>query len=74
MDRMTFLRRYPDKCCADVSRKGESQPCDKLAVAVALDTEDDWWPVCAYHARGRMMPLAELLTINGKEEKDAVQE
>ena len=66
---LEFIRKFPDKCCAEVTRKGESQPCDRTAVAAARNTEDDtedayvqWWPVCAYHTRGHhMVPLAELL-------------
>jgi hypothetical protein len=58
-----YIRRFSDKCCAEVSRGGESQPCDKTAVAVTIDAEDQhWWPVCAYHTRGRyMVPLTDLL-------------
>ena len=60
-----FLRRFPDKCCAEVSRKGESQPCDGRAVAVAVSADDGydrWWPVCAHHSSGRrMVSLPELL-------------
>lgn len=58
-----FLRKYPDKCCAEVSRKGELQPCDKTAVAVTVDAETgQWWPVCPHHTRGRqMISLADLL-------------
>jgi len=64
---LRFLRRFPDKCCAEVSRQGETQPCDKTAVAVAVgdaDGVDDlhWWPVCAFHTRGRaMVSLSDLL-------------
>lgn len=43
-------------CHEDVIRKGISQPCDKLAVAVRIDPESgDPYPVCAYHTRGNMM-------------------
>jgi hypothetical protein len=63
-DDWAFVRRFPDKCCWDVSRKGVSQPCDMVAVAVIVDAEDSsWWPVCAYHTRvGQMVPLAQLLS------------
>ena len=63
-----FVLKYPDQCCAEVSRKGESQPCDKPAYAVTVGAADDyddpgrWWPVCIYHARGRtLVPLSELI-------------
>jgi hypothetical protein len=48
-------------CHEDVTRKGQSQPCEKTAVAVRIDPEDGGpYPVCAYHARGQMVPLADL--------------
>lgn len=68
---LRFITKFPDKCCAEVSRNGESQPCDKVAVAVALQAdgyEDNcWWPVCPFHTRGRkMVPLADLIRhLNG---------
>jgi len=68
-DDLRYLHRFPDKCCAEVSRGGESQPCDKTAVAVTIDPEDEhWWPVCAHHSRGRrMVPLADLLAAEGQQ-------
>jgi len=64
MDDLRFIKRFPDKCCAEVSRGGEAQPCDKTAVAVTYGEAetDSWWPVCPFHTRGRrMVPLADLL-------------
>lgn len=57
------VRHYPDKCSSEVSRKGELQPCDKTAYAVAADDEiGAVWPVCLHHARGQnLITLAELL-------------
>lgn len=61
-DDFRFIRRYPDKCCREVTRKGESQPCDKPAVAVAVSWEDgSCWPVCKHHTCGQILPLADLL-------------
>jgi len=64
-DPLYFVRKFPSECCAEVSRKGELQPCDKTAFAVAAGDDDGvsrWWPVCVYHARARrMVPLADLL-------------
>jgi len=64
-DNAHFVRRFPDKCCAEVNRRGESQPCDLTAVAVAKSTEaydPDWWPVCRRHLRGReLVPLQDLV-------------
>lgn len=60
---LAFVQAHPDLCSTEVSRGGESQPCDKTAYAVAIDDEiGATWPVCIHHARGRqLMPLAELL-------------
>lgn len=49
-------------CHEDVTRKGESQPCEKTAVAVRIDPQErDPYPVCAFHARGEMVPLTDLI-------------
>jgi hypothetical protein len=54
--------RHFKSCDEGVTRQGEFQPCEKTAVAVRLDPEEGSpYPVCAYHARGDMVPLAELL-------------
>jgi hypothetical protein len=66
--------RWPDECQEGVSRKGEFQQCDKAAVALRFDPEfeGDVYPVCAYHARGRMLPLREILAFNGQVKVDGV--
>lgn len=58
-----FVDKYPNECCAETSRKGESQPCEKPAYAVAIDTEvHRFWPVCIHHARGAaLVGLTEIL-------------
>ena len=49
-------------CHEGVTRKGIFLPCDKTAVAVRIDEEDGGpYPVCAYHARGAMVSLPDLL-------------
>lgn len=50
------------ECHEDVTRQGESQPCNKVSVAVRCDPEGgEPYPVCAYHAsRGGMVPLVAL--------------
>lgn len=59
---LTFVRRFPGECVEGVTRHGEFQPCDKPAVAVRIDPEEsEPYPVCAYHARAVMVPLADLL-------------
>lgn len=56
------LRRFPYACEAKVSRGGRPQPCRRVAVAVAEDVDDNWWPVCADHVQHRrVLPLGELL-------------
>lgn len=58
---LSFVRRFPGECCEEVSRGGEAQPCDKPAVAVRLYDQDHAYPVCKYHTRGQMLPLAKLI-------------
>ena len=53
-------------CHEDVTRDGESQPCEATAVAVRVDPEDDEpYPVCARHARADMVPLTDLGAVLG---------
>ena len=57
-DEITAALRSPWECTEDVTRKGESQPCEKPAVALRIDpTEGDPYPVCIYHTRAPMVPL-----------------
>ena len=49
-------------CDEGVTRRGEYQPCEKVAVAIRHDPEDGgFYPVCAYHAHADMVPLVEVL-------------
>jgi hypothetical protein len=58
---VTRIPPHIDTCDAEAVRDGQSQPCDKTAIALA-DADGTWWPVCGYHARGRpMVPLAVLV-------------
>lgn len=53
---------HPETCAEGVSRKGEYEPCDKTAVALRMDPEEsEPYPVCAYHARGDMVPLEDIV-------------
>jgi hypothetical protein len=62
-----FIEKFPNECTAEVSRKGNTEPCDKPAYAIAFDAEG-YWPVCISHARGQaLVPLAEILTSTTKE-------
>lgn len=50
------------ECHEEVVRKGIAQPCDRTAVALARDPmTGDTYPVCAFHTRGDIVPLTELL-------------
>lgn len=63
MNRAEELRRAMafNQCHEEVTRGGYLQPCDKQAVAVRLDPEDNSpYPVCGYHSRGKMVPLTIL--------------
>jgi hypothetical protein len=64
-----FALKFPDKCCAEVTRRGNSEPCDATAVAVAASSEEydpGWWPVCRKHLRGReLVPLEDVLAAFG---------
>lgn len=49
------------KCHEGVTRARQYEPCEKIAVAIKRDTENrEPYPVCAYHARGDMVTLAEM--------------
>lgn len=51
-----------DTCDEEVSRGGIVQFCEKTAVALRMDPEYPLsYPVCAFHARGEMVPLAEIM-------------
>jgi hypothetical protein len=54
---------FPRLCTDAVVRAGESQPCEKPAVALRYDPSEERhpYPVCAYHARGDMVSLPTLL-------------
>lgn len=61
---MSEIRRFMEYglCHEEVVRDGDAQPCEKTAVAVRIDPEDhDPYPVCAYHARGEMVALTDLI-------------
>jgi hypothetical protein len=64
-------RTHIRTCDAEVSRHGESQACEKPAVALlrgGFGYEADWWPVCAWHANrysGRTVPLTEIIEALG---------
>jgi len=60
---LRYCRMFPQTCDEGVTRKGEFVPCEKVAVAVRLAGGLPY-PVCAYHARGEMVPLAELLGLS----------
>lgn len=45
-------------CHEEVARRGIVQPCNRPAVAVRIDSnEESPYPVCRTHVRGPMVPL-----------------
>jgi hypothetical protein len=66
---LQFALRYPDHCTAQVSRRGESTPCERRAVAVCHDPEGGvaagLYAVCAYHANrnGSCVALSEIIRL-----------
>jgi hypothetical protein len=69
MTDLKLVATFPNTCDHEVSRKGESQPCEKPAVAVRIHAGEPY-PVCAYHAsRTRMVPLSELLAWRGDDDE-----
>lgn len=61
MSDLGYARTFPNTCNEEVARNGELQACEKTAVAVRRDPHDrNPYPVCGFHARGDMVPLAEL--------------
>lgn len=59
-----MLRRWPLSCHEDVTRDGQSEPCDRPAVAARFDpNEGGAYPVCVKHTRHHMVPLAQLLGV-----------
>lgn len=54
--------RWPFACTEGVTRGGEFQPCERLAVALRIDPEERTpYPVCPPHARGDMVSLAVIM-------------
>jgi hypothetical protein len=48
----------PEQCHEEVSRHGQVEPCNKVAVALRVDHQEDLpYPVCARHSRGDLVPL-----------------
>lgn len=56
-----FIDKFPGECTTEVSRKGNAEPCDEAAYAVAFNAEG-YWPVCIRHARGQVLvSLTEII-------------
>jgi hypothetical protein len=65
LDDIRAAMRGPYTCSEEVSRWGDLQdlqPCGRTAVALRQDPFEQGrpYPVCAYHARGDMVRLAEI--------------
>jgi hypothetical protein len=52
--------RFANECHEEVTRRGEWEPCDLPAVALRID-EGEPYPVCGFHSRPPMVPLAQVL-------------
>lgn len=68
LDPWHFIDRFPGDCSAEVSRGGNSEPCDKPAYAVAVGDMGAHWPVCIYHARGRQLVPLRAVLAHGNEQ------
>jgi hypothetical protein len=52
----------PETCTEGVDKRGVFDTCDKVAVALRLDPEEqEPYPVCARHARADMVPLEAIV-------------
>lgn len=59
---MSIALGRPEQCHEDVTRRGDSEPCDKPAVALRIDPEEgEPYPVCARHARADMVTLEQIV-------------
>lgn len=73
-DDLSYASKFADTCSEEVTRRGECQPCDRIAVAAIRDADGGpAYPVCSGHVRsgsmitgtgvevGWMVPLRVLL-------------
>ncbi|RCL84433.1 MAG: hypothetical protein DBW62_08660 [Microbacterium sp.] len=59
---MSIALGRPEQCHEEVTRRGELEPCEKVAVALRLDPqESEPYPVCARHARANMVSLEDIV-------------
>ena len=59
---MSIALGRPEQCHEEVTRDGELEPCEKVAVALRIDPqESEPYPVCARHARGDMVSLEAIV-------------
>jgi hypothetical protein len=64
-DERLYVEQWPEECVEGVIREGWEGPCEKPAVAVRVDPVDGGvYPVCAYHARGQMVALRDVLGLD----------
>jgi hypothetical protein len=68
LDPWHFIDHFPSDCSAEVSRGGNSEPCDKPAYAVAVGDMGPHWPVCIHHARGRQLVPLRAVLAHGNEQ------
>ena len=59
---MSIALGHPQQCHEEVTRRGELEPCDNMAVALRMDPEEsEPYPVCARHARANMVSLEDVV-------------
>jgi hypothetical protein len=65
-EELNYLRRFADTCDASVIRKGQDEPCEKLAVGAIQQFGDTLpWPACAYHLNQYHADAVALLDLIG---------
>lgn len=61
---LDYVRKFPDKCDQEVTRRGESQPCELPAIAAGV-WDHQAYAVCLTHAKRAgvrgLVPLADLI-------------
>jgi hypothetical protein len=62
VDGLTEVMTLHEACNEGISVRGMYEPCEAVAVAVRVDPEfRTAYPVCGRHARGELVPLAEVV-------------
>ena len=62
---ITTINHYNGLCAEEITRHGQLQPCDRIAIAHRIDTDNHTYPVCRRHLRA---PIAPIATITHRED------